>query len=327
MPAMRTVDLTGILALALFLGLPAVSADWLLGDLAIYFSYALLAVSLAFAWGFCGLLSLGHAVYFGIGAYAMSTLTLGMLPGLEAVRSTWLGLAFAAAAAGAAAWTIGWFTFAGRGLHGAFFGIVTLALAVVFERLAINWDWLGGLNGLMNVPPITLGLNGGGLDLWAPVPLFYVMLGALAVVVAGLTVYQRSDHGLALAAIRENELRARALGYDTGALKRRAFALSGAVAGLAGALFVVQFGFASPTLIGFSLSAEALIWVALGGRGELVSAAFGVIALRLLESQVSSRLEAWWPLVVGLIFMAVVVVLPRGVVGELLYRIGRWRGR
>lgn len=323
----RTVDLVGFGGLALFLVLPWIAASWLVGDLAIYMTYALLAVSLAFAWGHCGLLSLGHAVFFGIGAYAMGTLTLGMLPGLEGLRSTWVGLVFAAAASGLAAWTIGWFTFAGRGLHGAFFGIVTLALAVVFERAATNWDWLGGLNGLMNVPPITLGLNAGGHEVWEPLPLFYVMLGVLAATIAGLTLYQRSDRGLALAAIRENELRARALGYDTGALKRRAFALSGAVAGLAGALFVVQFGFASPSLIGFALSAEALIWVALGGRGELISAAIGVIGLRLIESQLSSRFEAWWPLMVGVVFMAVVVLLPRGVVGETLYRIARWRGR
>lgn len=324
---MRTVDLVSLAALVLFVGLPAVAASWLVGDLGMYFAYAVLAVALAFVWGHCGLLSLGHAVFFGIGAYAMGTLTLGMLPGLEAVRSTWLGLVFAVLASGGAAWVIGWFTFAGRGLHGAFFGIVTLALAVVFERLAVNWDWLGGLNGLMNVPPITLGANGDGPELWAPLPVYYVMLGVLAAVVAGLTAFQRSDRGLALAAIRENELRARALGYDTGALKRRAFALSGAVAGLAGALFVVQFGFASPSLIGFGLSAEALIWVALGGRGELVSAALGVVGLRLLESQFSGRLEAWWPLLVGLAFMLVVVLLPRGVVGEAIHRIARRRGR
>src|SRR3546814_14783338 len=100
---------------------------------------------------------------------------------------------------------------------------------------------------------------------------------------AVLPSFQRSDRGLALAAIRENELRARARGYDAGAMKRGAFALSGAVAGLAGALFVAQFGFASPSLIGFALSAEALIWVALGGRGELISAAPGVVTIRLLE--------------------------------------------
>lgn len=327
MRPLRMADRLALTALAGFLVLPAVAANWLVGDLAMYFAYALLAVALAFAWGHCGLLSLGHAVFFGIGAYAMGVLTLGMLPGLEAVRSTWLGLAFAVAAAWTAAWTIGWFTFAGRGLHGAFFGIVTLALAVVFERLATNWDWVGGLNGLMNVPPITLGLNGGGLELWEPLPVYYITLGILAAVIAGLTAYQRSDSGLALAAIRENELRARALGYDTGALKRRAFALSGAAAGLAGALFVVQFGFASPSLIGFALSAEALIWVALGGRGELIAAALGVIGLRLAESQLSSRLETWWPLVLGVAFMVVVVLLPRGVFGELVHRLARRRGR
>lgn len=323
----RTADRIALIALVGFAGLPAIAASWLVGDLAIYFAYGLLAVALAFAWGHCGLLSLGHAVFFGIGAYAMGVLTLGMLPGLETVRSTWLGLVLAVALAGAAAWGVGWFTFSGRGLHGAFFGIVTLALAVVVERLATNWDWLGGLNGLMNVPPITLGLNGGGPELWEPLPLYYITLAVLAATIAGLGAYQRSNRGLALAAIRENELRARALGYDTGAMKRQAFALSGAVAGLAGALFVVQFGFASPSLIGFAMSAEALIWVALGGRGELISAALGVVALRLLESQLSSRLETWWPLVLGMAFMVVVVVLPRGLVGELVHRLTLRRGR
>src|SRR3546814_7595073 len=110
-------------------------------------------------------------------------------------------------------------------------------------------------------------------------------------------------------------------------MKRGAFALSGAVAGFAGALFVAQFGFASPSLIGFALSAEALIWVALGGRGELISAALGVVTIRLLESQLSSRLENWWPLVLGLVFMMVVVMLPRGVFGDLVHRIDRRRGR
>src|SRR3546814_15093351 len=108
----------------------------------------------------------------------------------------------------------------------------------------------------MNVPPLTLGLNGEGVEVWAPMPLYYTTLVVLAAVIAGLTAFQRSDRGLALAAIRENELRARALGYDAGAMKRGAFALSGAVAGLAGALFVAQFGFASPSLIGFALRSE-----------------------------------------------------------------------
>src|SRR3546814_13714269 len=83
---LRTVDRVALGAMAVFLALPLVAAPWLLGDLAIYFAYGLLAVALAFAWGHCGLLSLGHAVFFGIGAYAMGVLTLGMLPGLEMLR-------------------------------------------------------------------------------------------------------------------------------------------------------------------------------------------------------------------------------------------------
>lgn len=322
---LRTSDAVAIVALAGFAALPLVAAPWLVGEFGVYFSYALFAVSLAFVWGHCGMLSLGHAVFFGIGAYAMSTVTLGMIPGLEGLRSTWAGLAAAMVTAGAAAWLAGWFFFAARGLHGAFFGIVTLALAVIFERLAINWDWLGGLNGLMNVPPITLGLNGDGPEVWQPLPLFYVMLGVLTLVVAGLSAYLRSDAGVALKAVRDNELRCRTLGYDVSAMKVRAYGLSGAVAGLAGALFVVQFGFASPSLIGFALSAEVLIWVALGGRGDLVAAALGAITVRLLESQLSSLLDVYWPLAVGVLFMASVVLLPRGVFGEAIHRLDAWR--
>src|SRR3546814_3109705 len=87
----------------------------------------------------------------------MGILTLGMLPGLEMLRSTWLGIAFAVALSWATAWIIGWFAFTGRGLHGAFFGIVTLALAVVFERLATNWVWLDRFNGLMDIQPLPVG--------------------------------------------------------------------------------------------------------------------------------------------------------------------------
>src|SRR3546814_4195392 len=110
----------------------------------------------------------------------------------------------------------------------------------------------------------------------------------MAAVTAGLTEFQRTDRGLAGADFHENELREPARGYDAGAMKRGAFALSGAVAGLAGALFVAQFGFASPSLIGFALSAEALIWVALGGRGELISAALGVVTIDRKSTRLNS---------------------------------------
>jgi ABC-type branched-subunit amino acid transport system permease subunit len=132
---------------------------------------------------------------------------------------------------------------------------------------------------------------------------------------------KRSRFGLLLAALRENELRAATLGHDTARLKVWAFTLSGMIAGLAGALFVSQFGFASPSLIGFSLSAEALIWVALGGRSNLFAAALGAICVRFLESQLSGALGAVWPVVAGLLFMTSVVFLPRGLFGEAIARL------
>ncbi len=138
----------------------------------------------------------------------------------------------------------------------------------------------------------------------------------------------RSRFGLRLAAVRENELRAQSLGHDVAALKMRAYALSGALAGLAGALFVVQFGFAAPSLIGFSLSAEVLIWTALGGRGHPVAAALGAITIRLLDTQFSGDLGAVWPLILGVLFMLSVVLLPRGLYGEIIERLDVWlRGK
>lgn len=324
---LSSATILGLVAVVVFAFLPMVAASWVAADFGVYFAYALFAVSLAFLWGHAGLLSLGHAVYFGIGAYAMSVVTLGMVPGFPGLRSTWLGLAAAVILPGVVAAAIGSFFFGNRRLRGAFLGIVTLALAVVVERVAINTDWLGGMNGLMSVPPITLGLNGDGAEIYDPLTVYYVMLAILVAALVLMTWLAASPFGLALAAVRENELRAATLGHDVLRLKIRAFAIAGALAGLSGALFVTQFGFASPSLIGFSLSADVLIWVALGGRDFLVAAALGAIVVRYLESRLSNAIGAAWPLALGALFMISVVLFPRGVFGELIVRLDRLRGR
>jgi ABC-type branched-subunit amino acid transport system permease subunit len=323
----RAADLVSLASLGVFIVLAFAAPRFLLLDLSIYFTYAILAASLAFAWGHCGLLVLGHAVSFGIGAYAMSIVTLGMLPGLPDLRSSWLGFLAAILLPGLVSLLLGLFFFGGRGLKGPFFGIVSLALAVLAELLAINAGWLGGNNGLMNVPPITLGINGGGVEIHDALPLYLIMLGALCGVIIMLRLVMASRFGLSLAALRENELRAQTLGHDVAKLKTLAFALAGMAAGLAGALFVVQFGFASPSLIGFSLSAEALIWTALGGRGYPIAAALGAILIRWLDAQFSGGLGAVWPLILGLAFMLSVILLPRGFFGEMIARLDMILGR
>jgi ABC-type branched-subunit amino acid transport system permease subunit len=314
------------LSIGLILGallIPFFVEDYLLGDAAIWLAYAMFAMSLAFIWGHCGLLSLGHAVFFGVGAYAMSLVTLGLIPGAPNLISTWLGFVLAILAAALAAFMVGLLLFSAGGLKGAFFGVVTLALAVIAERLAVNSLWLGGMNGLLGVPPINLGLNGEGADLLDAIPVYYVMLGLTAAVLAGLRFVIGSRFGTALAGVRENELRIVTLGKDVRHLKIAAYTLSGAVAGLAGALFVVQFGFSSPSLIGLPLSIDVLIWVALGGRTNLVTAALGAILVRYVDSRFSGDLGAIWPLLLGCIFMLSVVLFRDGLFGSALKRLER----
>ncbi|PVB60134.1 branched-chain amino acid ABC transporter permease [Labrenzia sp. 011] len=322
-----TQTLTALVCLVILVALPAVSTDWLLADLSIYFSYALFAASLAFVWGHCGLLCLGQAVFFGLGAYAMSFVTLGMVPGAAGLVSTWAGFAAAMIVPALFAYVLGLFLFSAKGLEGPFFGIVTLAVAFVVERLFINWDYAGGLNGLMNVPPINLGLNGGGFEVWETGPLYYAALVTLVIGFLALTVILQSRWGLAAKALSLHETRTRALGYDTTAYKATAFAIGAAFSGLAGALFVAQFGFASPSLIGFTLSAEVLIWVALGGRGMLIAACLGAILVRVLESNLSSVFNETWLLLLGGLFIACVMFLPRGLIGDVIHRIDSLRSR
>ena len=310
-----------VAALAALALLPAVAPDWQLSEFARYFAYMVLAASLAWVWGHCGLLCLGQAVFFGIGAYAMSVVTLGMLPFAPALVSSWVGMALGVGVATLFAWLLGRLFFSARGLGGPFFGIVTLAVAFIVERVAINWGFLGGLNGLMNVPALRIGLNG-GREIVDETTVYYAMLGILAAVVALLIAVARSRWGRVLLAIRNHELRAQALGVDIAREKTRAFALGAAVAALAGALFVTQFGFASPPLIGFTLSAEALIWVAVGGRNSIVAAALGALLVRLAEAWLSKYVGDNWLLALGVAFVLVVVAMPRGVVGELIARTG-----
>ncbi len=311
----------GLALLPLFVG------GWQVGQITQYLTYGIFAMSLALIWGQCGLLSFGHAVFFGLGAYAMSLSTLGMLPGLEGWTSSYLGLVLAIFLPAVFANLLGRFLFYGRGLQGAQLAIVMLAVAVVAERLMARWSYAGGMNGLMSVPPVDLGLFGASFELYDPLPLFYFTLAAAIVVYALLETLVRSRRGVVLRALGVDEPRTAFLGHNTRALKLSVFTLSAAVAGFAGALFVSQFGFVSPPLIGFGLSTEVLIWVALGGRTALLTAFLGAIVVRLAENALADVLGAAWLLGLGLLVVLCVIFLPRGLLGELYWRfIGARRG-
>ncbi len=137
---------------------PAFASNYWISQLSYYLIYGLLALSLSLVWGYGGILCFGQAIFFGIGGYAMAVLTKGMISPF--LVNSYLGLIFAVSAAALFAAILGYFLFAGKGISGPYLAIVTLAIAIVLERLMSNWYALGGYNGLLDIPPLNIGLFG-----------------------------------------------------------------------------------------------------------------------------------------------------------------------
>jgi len=289
-------------------------------QLTLYVIYGMLAMSLSLVWGRAGLLCFGQAMFFGIGAYAMAVSTKGMAGPLLA--SSYAGLALAVAAAALLAALVGYFLFWGRGLAGPYLAIVTLAIALILERLLNNWYALGGYNGLLDVPSLTFASYGVAEGYWDAKPQFYLVLAIAALVYLGLEQMLRSPFGVVLSAIKTDPERLEFLGYRVMGLRVLVFVVGAGVAGLAGGLFAAVEGFVSPTLIGFLLSTEVLIWTALGGREVLLAAFLGAIAVRWIESSLVDLLGDYWLLGLGLVLMVSVVVLPKGLIATPLERLG-----
>jgi urea transport system permease protein len=300
---------------------PLVGGAYFVSQLTLYVIYGMLAMSLSLIWGRAGLLCFGQAMFFGIGAYAMAISTKGMIG--PALASSYVGLAMAIGAAGLFAALLGYFLFWGRGLSGPYLAIVTLAIALILERLLNNWYALGGYNGLLDVPPLTFATLEVGDDYWDPEPQFYLILAIAALVYLGLEQMLRSPFGILLSAIRTDPERVAFFGYRVMGLRVLVFVIGAAIAGLAGGLFATVEGFVSPTLIGFLLSTEVLIWTALGGREVLLAAFLGAIAVRWIESSLIDLFGDSWILLLGLVFMASVVLLPQGLIATPLARLGR----
>ncbi|MCB1377341.1 MAG: branched-chain amino acid ABC transporter permease [Alphaproteobacteria bacterium] len=294
---------------------PLVLNDWRVSQLAQLLTYGLFALSLAFIWGQAGILCFGQAIFFGIGAYVMALITLGKVPWIG--ESQWIGMLFGACAAAAAAGLFGLFLFGGRGLSGAHLAIVTLCASVIAEVGARRWDLIGGFNGLLGVPPLLWPFDRAD-PYFTSLETYFFILAVVAGAYAILLWLGRSAFGTALAAIRSNEERTRFFGYDVMSAKLFAFVVSAATAGLAGTLFTAQFGFVSPPLVGFALSTEVLIWVAVGGRGVLMAALLGAILVRSVENTLSDTLGEYWLLTMGLLFIVVVVFAPQGLFGKWL---------
>ena len=307
-------DIVRSVVFGLLIILPLIGDDYLIVQLTQYLVYGIFAIGLSLVWGYGGILCFGHAVFFGLGAYVMALTAKGMIPGISGILTTSLmGIIIAVVVVALFAVVLGYFLFYGR-LSGPYLGIVTLAIAVIAERIAVKWYYIGGYNGLVNVPPLSIA----GWEIMSIKPLFYVILAIALGVYLICDRIVRSPFGTILAAVRDNEVRAEFFGYNIAGFKIMIFAIGAAVAGLAGALFAAVTEFVSPTMLGFGLSTEVLIWVALGGKEVLLASFLGAMLVRILESYLSDLLTYYWILILGLFFVFCVMFFPKGVFGNLL---------
>ena len=279
--------------------------------------FALFALSLELLVGGAGLVCFGHAAFFGIGAYAVVLLS----PTDGPASLLWL-LPAASVAAALYALVVGALSLRTKGVY---FIMVTLAFAQMAYYVVHDTPLGGGTDGIYLASKPVLGRL---IDLDKPLVLYGFILALLAAVFGLLAQLSRSRFGRALAGIRVNEQRMRATGFATYPYKLAAFTLSGAVAGLAGALFAVKDGFVNPELMSWHFSGAVLIMVILGGIGHLRGALIGAFAFALLQeffqsAAVFGNFAKHWHLGLGLSIIASVALLPRGLVGLP----GQWRDR
>jgi branched-chain amino acid transport system permease protein len=302
----------GAVALAAF---PFAGSDFYVQMVTRMMIMAIFAMSLDLLQGVTGLVSLGHAAYFGLAGYALAFLT----PQGEAV-SLWWTLPVAVLASALAALVIGFFVVR---THGIYFIMVTMAFAQMVFYLFFDNKALGGSDGLyINFKPDSSIFGVSLFDLENKRVFYYFTLAVLLLAYLFLRRLLWSPFGRALAGIRVNEHRMRAMGFGTFGYKLSAFTLAGGVAGLAGYLWGAQTGYINPELMGFHMSAHAIMMIILGGMGNFAGAILGAFAFEYLlhvfkdlPTVGTVNIGKHWQLWMGLFIVAVVVFAPRGLLG------------
>jgi len=310
-----------------------------------YLTYAILALGIDLIWGYTGVLSLGHGVFFGLGAYAMG-MHLMLEIGAEGVYQNALPdfmvwnrvtelpmfwrpfysapftLLAVVLVPGVVAAVFGFLTFRSR-IRGVYFSIITQALALcawlTFNRNAMNLGGTNGLSGFKTMFGFPLNETGTQRGLYVVTAL--CLCGAYVL----CRWIVRSPAGRVLVAIRDSETRVLFCGYSPAAFKLFVFTVSAALAGVAGALYVGQVGIITPARIGVLPSIEMIIWVAVGGRGTLIGPVVGAFGVNWLQSLLTTHYPDLWILVLGGMFVAVVLFVPDGIVGtaqKLMARFG-----
>jgi len=322
--------------------------DFWVNRLSKYLVYGMLGIAISLSWGYAGILNLGQGLFFGAGAYMLAmSLKLASPTSLQSsdtpvpdfmlwnsepgavanlccinrvsflwipFQHQWFGLIAGVALPSLIAGLLGTVLFRRR-LAGAFVSIITLAFVLMIRLLVIEEQPLtNGFNGLTDLALLTIGNF--QFDPYDRAT-YYLVAVSLSLALIGARLLVGTRAGLILQGIRDDQARARCLGFNVPAFQTLFFSVSAAIAGLAGMLYVVVAQFASPTFLDISFSITMVIWAAVGGRSSLLGACIGAIVINMIEATASetAALLDLWKVIIGLIFVLAVLFLPRGIAG------------
>jgi len=266
-----------------------------------------LAVSVDILLGFAGLLSLGQALYFGLGAYASALVLRDIQPSFWLAMGASAGIGLVAGLAGG--------LIASR-VRGVYFALITYGLAQVVAKVIYNTRDLGASDGLIGIPVIQVPLRLTSVSADNPAGFLLVVLGWTALVYLALSYLAATPFGRLVSALRINQSRLPFLGWPTGPIKLTAFTAAAVIASVSGAFYPMLRGFVSPELMYFEMSTNAVIAVIVGGTGTLIGPLLGAMILVFGKSVIGSLTE-YSQIVIGLLFMAAVLFFPRGIAGLL----------
>ncbi|TBE41922.1 urea ABC transporter permease subunit UrtC [Rhizobium leguminosarum] len=346
-----------VLFIAVIFAAPVFGDEFWLNRISKYLVYGMLGVAIALTWGYAGILNLGQGLFFGLGAYMLAmSLKLSSLTSLQQgsdkpvpdfmlwnaepgaptelccinkgsflwlpFQSQSVGLVLGIALPVVIAGALGMLVFRKR-ISGVFVSIITLALVLLVRLVMVDAQPVtNGFNGLTDLGWLTIG--GVEFDPYSRATYYLCAVSlSLTLICARLIVETRA--GMILQAIRDDQVRARYLGFDVSLYQVFFFVISAGIAGVAGMLYVVVAEFASPTFMDLSFSVTMVVWAAVGGRSSLLGACIGAILINMIEAEVSETeaLVEAWKAIIGLIFVLVILFMPRGL-GGVAHDVLRW---
>lgn len=319
---LQVIPILELALLAVFALLPLVLEDYLTVFVTRVLILALLAISFDLVWGYAGIMSFGQALFFGTAGYSVALMARDF-----DITSIFIVIPAAIAIGFVLSLLIAAFLLLGRNPRTTMFvALGTLTGSYAADRLARGWYYLGGQNGIPSIPPMTAGSYE-----FAEGPVFYYLaLACLLLVYLLCRFLVRSQFGLALAGMREQEARISFFGYKVQHLKAVIFSLAGAIAGLAGGLYAFHEGFVWPNMLGVVLSTQIVLYALFGGVGTLIGAVFGVIAIETLSFWLAETFQEVWPVILGMLLLLVIMFRPSGLIGLIVSereRIGRFGRR